>query len=335
MFCDLVNIFRSGKDLDKESAAALVRFFTNPESSQTDIAILTAAWKSKGCKSEELFYIASYILENELERINFEGKIIDCCGIGGDNSGTFNISTSSAFVLASMGINVAKHGGRKTSSLSGSMDFLEALGIKTFSETELIKKRLEETGLAFIGSPALHKVLGRWKSICKELEFTGQTGLIGTLTNPVCISHQLIGVPKLELGEIMINALKMLGRKRAAVIFGKPRLDEISVCGNTTVWELKNNEISHYEINPEDFGIEIYSLEALRGNTPEYNAKIFNDLIHNKATKAITDCVALNAGFSAYLYDYSQSVKDGFIQAKASIENGNVKNFFENYIRNQ
>lgn len=333
--CDFdfsMSIFQTKKSLNGHTVEQFLSVLTDPKASEEEIAALTAAWKAKGETSDELAAIAEYILK-KLDRVDTPFDVIDCCGTGGDNSGTFNVSTTSAVLAACAGVKVAKHGGRKTTSASGSIDLLEALGASTFVEPEKIKQSLEKIGLAFIASPALHGMLGRWKNICRKLNFAGQTGLIGTLTNPVHLTHQVIGVPKPEWGPLMIEALKKLGRKQAIVVHGKPKLDEASLCGLNQLWILQNDQISEKVIDPKDFGLkEYYSLDELRGGEPKENAEIFLKLIKGEAPKAIFETVLLNTGLMLWLYGKSGSIECGMQMVKNLVASGEALRFWENFI---
>ncbi len=334
----LIEIFKKGKDLEIESTKDFINCLADKEQSEMNLALLTTAWKLKGISSEELALIANHILDNYIGRvilpIDKNEILLDCCGVGGDDSQSFNISTTTAFVLACCGIKIAKHGGRKTTSQSGSIDLLDALNIKTILSTnkEEIIKTLNEKKLLFIASPATQQILGKWKTVCQKLEFKGLTGLIGTLTNPININYQIIGVPKFEMGELMIEALKLLKRERACVVFGYPKLDEISICGNTHIWELNNNQILEYEINPEDYGLGIYRLDEIKGGDAEYNKKIFLDFLDNSAKEAIKNAVLFNSAFILNICKKAPSIKEAFTFLKFKLENNDFKKYFlENF----
>jgi len=315
----LIDLFKSQQDLTQKTVSEFIDFLANSDTHEIDLATVTAAWKVKGYKSSELALIAKYIREKYLDILDLPGeKVFDCCGTGGDSAQTFNISTTCAFILSKMEVKVAKHGGRKTTSACGSIDFLEAMGIETLTEKSKIEENLKTQNLAFIASPALQKLLGRWKQVCSKLEFHGQTGLIGTLTNPVNLTHQLLGVSKREWGELMSNALLELGRERAMVVFGAPQLDEVSVCGETEIWEIENKQIKNYKINSEDYGIKKSSLDNLRGGDGKYNADIFRDLMsgNTKKHQAIWDAIVLNSAVSLKLLDKASSIKEGIDKIK-------------------
>ncbi|HEY9886516.1 MAG TPA: anthranilate phosphoribosyltransferase [Vampirovibrionales bacterium] len=329
----LINAFSEGQDLDE----ALVDTFLDELSSEATtkplMAALTAAWKCKGESSQELALIATNVLKR-IGSFSIGSDVLDCCGTGGDHSGTFNISTTAAFILATAGIKVAKHGGRKTTSASGSIDLLEELGVPTFSGEQQIKETLKTQNLVFISSPATHKLLGRWKSVCKKLSFSGQTGLVGTLTNPIHLSHQLLGVPKYEWGTLMVEAQRIMGRKNAIVVFGEPQLDEASFCGRNHLWILKEGSVHKEEFDVSDFrGLASpYTIADIQGSNPKQNALLFKAIISGQASSPIVDTVCLNAGLGFYLVGKTSSIQDGFLQAKEIVHSGSSEQFFNEYI---
>ena len=328
---ELLDCLSAGQRLDQRLAIAFVDTLADPSTSEVEQAYLTAAWKAKGETPDELSSMASYIL-SKLHRIKCDFDVFDCCGTGGDHSGSFNISTSSALITACAGIKVAKHGGRKTTSASGSIDLLDALSIPTFTQPDQISESLKRTGLVFISSPALHGLLGRWKGVCRRLGFAGQTGLIGTLTNPVYLTHQIIGVPKPEWGPLMIEALKQLGRKRAMVIHGKPGLDEASYCGQNLLWTLKQGEITELTIDPKDLGkTSCYSLNEIRGGNPEENAAIFSQLLEGKAPQAIFETVVLNTALILMLFDETNDLRTLINKVEDLLLSGEVLRFWQRF----
>jgi anthranilate phosphoribosyltransferase len=328
----LISHFKANKDLDTGSVVDFIGCLSDPNTNEDKLAELTSAWKCKGETSNEIAGIAQYIL-TKLPQIKVQGDVLDCCGTGGDNSNTFNISTSSAFLAATAGLRVAKHGGRRTTSASGSIDLVEALGIKTYTEPQKIEAALQKIGLAFIASPALHGILGRWKAVCRKLQFHGQTGLIGTLTNPVYLTHQMIGVPKEDWGPLMIEALKILGRKKALVVFGYPKLDEASLCGPTQIWQLEHSKITQFTIEPADFGLQKnYLLTDIAGGDPTENAKTFLQLIRGQASKPIVETVCLNTGLLLWLSGQVGTIELGITKVKEIIETGEALDYWNNFV---
>ncbi|MDX1919677.1 MAG: anthranilate phosphoribosyltransferase [Candidatus Caenarcaniphilales bacterium] len=339
-FQHLIKLFSEGKDLDEQTAKDFISCLADPETTEEELAELTKAWKAKGETPQDLASIAKEIL-SRIETVEVDDETIDCCGTGGDNSHTFNISTASAFLAASLGLKVAKHGGRKTTSKSGSIDFLEALGVSTIAEPKRIKEALGQSGLVFIASPANQKLLGRWKGVCGKLGFYGQTGLIGTLTNPVNLTYQIIGVAKPEWGLLMAESLKLLGRKKALIVHGSTLeggLDEASLCGSTLFWKLENDEITQFTINPQEFGInKNYELKDIKGGNPEENAKTFLFFLEGKTPKtrseeAIRETIFYNTALLLWIYGKTPTIKEGIQEAKNVTESGKALLFWKDYV---
>ncbi len=332
LFFSLIEKFEKKKSL--KTSPEIVDFISllaNPEVSDIKKAALTAAWKIKGEDPQELFLIANYLLDLT-GRIETGLEVIDCCGTGGDNAQTFNISTTSAFVAAAAGVRIAKHGGRKTTSASGSIDFLEAIGIPCFNDPTQIKDLLERTNLVFISSPIMKNVLGSWKSICQKLGFAGQTGLIGTLTNPVNLNCQIIGVPKPNWGRLMAETLQLLKRKKALVIHGFPYLDEGSLGGLNKIWLLENDRITESAIDPKDLGLsKYYDLAEIKGGSPAENAQIFFDFLNGKANEAIEKTILFNAGLILWIYGKADSALIGSQQAEEVLKSGKLLDFWHAY----
>jgi anthranilate phosphoribosyltransferase len=310
-----------------------VECIAHPASTSVEIAALTAAWKAKGQSVEDLLAVVNYLQATYLPVIEVEGLVFDCCGTGGDGRGTFNISTALAFILATAGVRVAKHGGRRTTSASGSIDFLEALEVPTYSERETIQHTLGEKGLVFIASPILGKLLKRWKEVCRHLGLMGQTGLIGTLTNPVRVSRQLVGVHERSRCEMLGKALSRLGREKAAAVCSEPGLDELSTCGTNYVYLWEDGGSRELVIAPRDFGLRISSVADLQGGTPLDNAATFRDLLNNQGPTGLLETMYLNAGFSLWLCGLASSIEEGIAKASELLRTGAVEDFFSRYTK--
>lgn len=331
-FNELYNCFKEDNKLSEDILQHFINYLADPNNSEVDLAALTVAWRHRGYTAEDLYYIVSYIREQYLDCVDVAFPILDCCGVGGDHSNSYNISTTVAFVLGAMGVPVAKHGGRSTTSQSGSIDFLEAAGLPCHTQSDEIIKSLSQHNLAFIASPALQSVLGRWKQACKKTQLFGQTGLIGTLTNPINIQYQLLGVPSFELGKLMIETLQMLGRQRAMVVYGEPQLDEISVCGMSHIWELNDGNIQYYRVHPSEYGMEEFYMEELRGGSSAWNAQLFQKFIKGvDYLPGIAESVYLNAAFALKMVGQVPSVVEGLGQVQEFQQKGNLLHFYKEF----
>ena len=330
----LLKSLREGQDLTSQQIKVFIKILSDSQSSEAELIDLTTAWRQKGESSTELALISQELV-SRLMPVESEGIIADCCGTGGDGLQTFNISTTSAIVAASSGLKIAKHGGRQTTSASGSIDFLESLQVTYYTDSIDIQKALQKNNLVFIASPILHQLLGRWKKICRKLGFAGQTGLIGTLSNPIKLTHQIIGVPKLKWGSLMIEALQKIGRANALVIHGEPGLDEASFCGVTHLWHLKNGQITTSKLIPQDFNLDKFTnLENLKGGTPNHNALMFQELLSNSAHPDLINTVCLNSGLLLWLCDQAPDIQAGFKKARHLLETGLVGKYFTAKVQN-
>ena len=247
--------------------------------------------------------------------------LVDIVGTGGDGSHTFNISTCSMFVAAAAGAKVSKHGGRSVSSKSGSADVLEALGLNINLQPDAIARCIEEVGVGFMFAPNHHPAMKNVAPIRKELGVRTIFNILGPLTNPAGAPHILMGVFHSDLVGIQVRALQRLGAKHALVVYGKDGMDEISLGAATVIGELKNGEITEYEIHPEDFGLPMASNRALRVETPEQSMQMLMGVL-NGEPGAPGDIVALNAGAALYAANLADSLKGGLALARTAIASG-------------
>jgi anthranilate phosphoribosyltransferase len=247
--------------------------------------------------------------------------LVDIVGTGGDGSHTFNISTCAMFVAAAAGAKVSKHGGRSVSSKSGSADVLEALGLNINLQPAAIARCIDEVGVGFMFAPNHHPAMKNVAPIRKELGVRTIFNILGPLTNPAGAPHILMGVFHSDLVGIQVRALQRLGAEHALVVYGKDGMDEISLGAATVVGELKNGEITEYEIHPEDFGLPMASNRALRVETPEQSMQMLMGVL-NGEPGAASDIVALNAGAALYAANLADSLKAGLALARAAIATG-------------
>src|SRR5437867_1571795 len=250
--------------------------------------------------------------------------LVDIVGTGGDGSHTFNISTCSMFVAAAAGAKVSKHGGRSVSSKSGSADVIESLGININLPPEAIARCIEQVGAGFMFAPNHHPAMKNVAPVRKELGVRTIFNILGPLTNPAGAPNILMGVFHPDLVGIQIRALQRLGAEHALVVYGKDGMDEVSLGAATVVGELKNGEISEYEIHPEDFKLSMASNRALRVETPEQSKAMLLGVLDNQPGAA-RDIVILNAGAALYAANVAASMQDGIAQARVALESGAAK----------
>ncbi len=250
--------------------------------------------------------------------------LVDIVGTGGDGSHTFNISTCSMFVAAAAGAKVSKHGGRGVSSKSGSADVVESLGIHLSLSPQAIAQCIEQVGVGFMFAPNHHPAMKNVAPVRKELGIKTIFNLLGPLTNPAGAPNILMGVFHPDLVGIQVRALQRLGAEHAVVVYGRDGMDEVSLGATTMVGELKNGEITEYEIHPEDFSMVMASNRALRVETPEQSKAMLLGVLDNQ-TGAAKDIVILNAGVALYAANVADSMQAGVLLARAAIESGAAK----------
>jgi anthranilate phosphoribosyltransferase len=250
--------------------------------------------------------------------------LVDIVGTGGDGAHTFNISTCAMFVAAAAGAKTAKHGGRSVSSKSGSADVVEALGGNINLTPEQIARSIEEVGIGFMFAPNHHPAMKNVAPVRKELGVRTMFNILGPLTNPASAPNILMGVFHSDLVGIQVRALQRLGAEHAVVVYGRDGMDEISLGAATLVGELKNGQITEYEIHPEDFGLTMASNRALKVDTPEQSMAMLRSVLDNQPGPA-RDIVMINAGAALYAANVAGSIAEGLEKARAAIESGAAK----------
>ena len=247
--------------------------------------------------------------------------LVDIVGTGGDGSHTFNISTCSMFVAAAAGAKVSKHGGRSVSSKSGSADVLEALGLNINLSPAAIARCVAEQGIGFMFAPNHHPAMKNVAPVRREMGIKTIFNLLGPLTNPAGAPNILMGVFHSDLVGIQVRVMQRLGADHAVVVYGRDGMDEVSLGASTLVGELKNGQITEYEIHPEDFGMVMASNRALKVVTPEDSKAMLMGVLNNQPG-APKDIVVLNAGVALYAANVAPSMMEGIQLARAAIESG-------------
>ncbi len=291
------------------------------KASTDDIASFLLALKHKGETIEEITG-AAVIMRKFATKIRPRRKdLIDTCGTGGDNAHTFNISTVSAFVAAGAGCAVAKHGNKSVSSKCGSANLLEELGVNINIDKDLIEKCIDEIGIGFLFAPRLHLAMKYAMPARKIIKTRSIFNILGPLTNPAGAKKQILGVFDKKLADLLIRVLQNLGSLHAMAVHGRDGLDEITTITPTDVSELIGGGIKAYEINPEDYGINLSKIDDLLGGDAAYNAKIAIGVLKGeKGPKR--DIVLLNAGCAIYIADIARDLREGIKMAEESIDSG-------------
>ena len=247
--------------------------------------------------------------------------LVDTCGTGGDTSGTFNISTATAFVVAGAGVRVAKHGNRSVTSKCGSADVMEALGVNINLPPERIAACLEQVGIAFLFAPAMHSAMKYVQAARRELRLRTVFNLLGPLTNPARANCQVVGVYAVDLVDKLAEALSMLGLHRALVVHGSDGLDEITITGPTRVGEVRDGQVHTYEVTPEEFGLQRATLDDISGGDAQFNAKLIQEILQGKKS-ARRDVVLLNAAAALVAAGRADHLRDAMPLAAQAIDSG-------------
>jgi anthranilate phosphoribosyltransferase len=294
------------------------------EATPLQVASFLTALRMKGETVEEVTG-AARVMRQKAHRVRVGSKtVIDTCGTGGDQKGTFNISTTSAFVVAGAGINVAKHGNRSVSSQSGSADVLGALGVKVDAPKERVEECIAKIGIGFLFAPLLHEAMKYAVQPRRDIGIRTVFNLLGPLTNPAMATHQLIGLYSGDLVSMIAHVLKNLGSVCAMVVHGMEGLDEISLCGPTKVAELRGGEVKEYTIEPEQFGLKRCRIEDLNGGNAEQSAAIVRGVLQGDKGPA-RDVVLLNGGAALYIGGSAATIRDGMRLAAESIDSGKAR----------
>ncbi len=291
------------------------------EATPLQVASFLTALRMKGESVEEVTG-AARVMREKAHRVQVGSKtVIDTCGTGGDQKGTFNISTTAAFVVAGAGINVAKHGNRSVSSQSGSADVLGALGVKVDAPKERVEECIAKIGIGFLFAPLLHEAMKYAVQPRRDIGIRTVFNLLGPLTNPAMATHQLIGLYSGDLVGMIAHVLKNLGSVCAMVVHGMEGLDEISLCGPTKVAELRGGQVKEYIVEPEQFGLKCCRMEDLHGGNAEQSAAIVRGVLQGDKGPA-RDVVLLNGGAALYVGGSAATIQDGMRLAAESIDSG-------------
>jgi anthranilate phosphoribosyltransferase len=303
-----------------ESAGAMAAIMGG-EASPAQIGALLVGLTMKGERPAELVGLAQTMRANAVALSKTFDDVFDTCGTGGDRSGTFNISSAAALVLASAGMRVAKHGNRSVSSQCGSADVYEALGVDIAAAPQLVEASLANVGIAFFFAPTFHPSMRHAGPVRRELAVRTAFNLLGPLTNPARARFQLVGVPQSEFTELLARALLLLGAQRAWVVHGADGIDELSTTGHTKVSECRNGTVSTFYVHPSEFGLPKASRQDLLGGNAAVNAAILREILAGvKGPRR--DVVVLNAGAALFIGGRAGSVREGIERAAQAIDTG-------------
>lgn len=310
-----------GNSLTCQEAMDAMDIIMNGNATDAQIAGFLTALRIKGETVDEITGFAK-IMREKANTIEGCRDAVDIVGTGGDLASTFNISTTSSFVIAGCGTKVAKHGNRSVSSKSGAADVLESLGVKISSAPQQAKEMIDNIGISFLFAQSYHGSMRYVGPARRDLGIRTVFNILGPLANPANTDYILLGVYDKNLLEPMAGVLMNLGIKRAMLVYGNDRLDEISISDTTSVCEIKDGKTSFYEINPEDYGMKMAEKSEIVGGTATENAKITLGILKGEIQGAKRDIVLLNAGCALYITGKAGSISEGISLAKASIDGG-------------
>lgn len=324
----------SKQNLTAAEAETVLEQIMTGQCSDAQIAALLTALRMKGETVDELTGFAK-VMRGKAAAVQPDRRasaaiggteresLIDTCGTGGDVSGTFNVSTATAFVAAGAGVRVAKHGNRSISSQCGSMDVVEALGVKVDLPAERIAECIDQVGIGFLPAPLLHDAMKYVALARRQMGIRTIFNMLGPITNPANAEAQLIGVYAADLTETLAEVLSRLGTRRAIVVHGSDGMDEITITGDTRVTELKDGQIINYTLRPEDLGVTPATLAEIQGGNATENAAHIRNVLSGQPG-ARRDIVLLNAAAAIAVSNRASTLEQGMKMSKESIDNGNA-----------
>ncbi|MEA1924257.1 MAG: anthranilate phosphoribosyltransferase [Candidatus Altiarchaeota archaeon] len=312
-----------GKDLTADEAASAMKTIMSGKSSDAQSASFLTAIRIKGETPQEIAALAK-VMHDFAGKIDprVDGTLVDVCGTGGDLLNTFNISTTSMFIVAAAGIPVAKHGNRSITSKCGSADVLEALGVNLEMEFDKIRECIEETGIGFMYAPLHHSAMKHVMPVRRELGVRTVFNMLGPLTNPANARAQVMGVFNPDLTEKLASVFKILNLEHAIVAYGEPGLDELSTLGKTKISELRGGQIKTYYIRPEDYGLRKAKPGDIQGGTAIENTEILRDVLASKDGGAKTDIALLNASAGIVAGGGADNIGEGLEVAREVLYSG-------------
>ena len=332
MFAVLLEKLLRHEDLTAEEAADAMREVMEGRATPASLGALLSALVMKGERPAEVVGFARTMRDHAVKLAAPAGDVFDTCGTGGDRSGTFNISSAAAVVVAACGVKVAKHGNRSVSSRCGSADVFEQLGVNISAPAPVVERSLHEANIAFFFAPTFHPSMKHAAQTRRELGVRTAFNLLGPLTNPAGARRQIVGVPRPELADLVARALLMLGADRAWVVHGVDGIDEISTTGYTRVLECRDGTVNTFYVHPAEFGIPKASPVDLQGGDAAQNASIVQDVLDGQHGAA-RDVVLLNAGAALFVAGAASSVRDGIGMAASAVDRGAAKTTLERMVR--
>jgi anthranilate phosphoribosyltransferase len=332
MFTPLLEKLLRHEDLTTDEAAGAMEQVMTGNAPSAALAGLLSALAMKGERPAEIVGFARTMRAHAVKLAAPAGEVFDTCGTGGDRSGTFNISSAAAVVVAACGLKVAKHGNRSVSSRCGSADVFEQLGVNLGAAPQVVERTLHEANIAFFFAPVFHPSMKHAGPTRRELGIRTAFNLLGPLVNPAGATRQLVGVPRPELTETLARSLLLLGSARAWVVHGADGIDEISTTGYTKVSECRDGAVSTFYVHPSDFGLRKAAPAELGGGDAAENAVIIRRVLEG-GDGATRDIVLLNAGAALFVAGRAATVADGIRAAAAAVDSGAARATLERMAR--
>ncbi len=327
---EAIDVVVSGDSLAMDDAAAVMRQIMSGEATHAQLGSFLTALRLKGESTEEIAGMATVMREFSL-RVNVDGMLVDSVGTGGDGLNTFNISTAAAFVAAGAGLKVAKHGNRAASGTCGSADVLEELGVQVELTPEGVERCIRESGIGFMFAQAFHPSMRHAGPVRREIGIRTVFNILGPLTNPAGAQSMLVGVAFPELGEKMASVLNLLDTHHSIIVHGEGGLDEMTLSGDTSVWEVTGGKVSNWTLSVADTGLPVTPIEAVKGGDREANAKTMRELLGG-AGGPVRDYVLLNSAGVFLVGDLVTNIRDGVQLAAQTLDSGAAKDRLESMI---
>jgi len=331
-FTDNLKTIIKGNILDQKRMAFMINQILSGTIKDSQIGAFMACLAARKETFEELAGAAMAMRRKSAKVQTLSKYVIDTCGTGADSSGSFNISTATAIVVAGCGVTVAKHGNRSITSKCGSADVLEELGVKIDIDPEIVEEAVNGIGLGFLFAPKFHNAMRFAAKARKEVGIKSIFNMLGPLTNPAAAKYQLIGVFDADLTQMFAECLKILGTKRAWIVHGHDGMDEISICSNTRISELNDGRIRTFDLDPKEFFNTYADPGAIKGGGKKQNAAIIKSILKNKKGPR-RDIVLINSGAALMIAGKADSLANGIEMAKDSIDSKKAAEKLEELIQ--
>ena len=322
----------AGQALSQAQAAQVMDEIMSGEATPAQFGAFVTALRIKGETADEIAGMAQG-MRDKSNRVEYTSALVDTCGTGGDASGSFNVSTAAAFVIAASGLRVAKHGNRAITSQSGSADVLESLGVKLELTPEQVRRCIDEASIGFMFAPAFHPAMRFAAGPRREIGIRTVFNILGPLTNPAGATHQLLGVADPSLGRMMAEVLLRLGSEHVLVVHGADKVDEMSICAPTQIWELYEGNIHEYTVTPEDVGLTRAAAGSVKGGTAQENAVTLRAVLGGEQSGPVLDMVLLNAAGALVAGNKVVGLPKAVEAARELVSNGSALKRVDDLVR--